>query len=164
MSEANRITGRAPPWWCPSSGDETGPLVLQRWLSKWSSRNSQGWEDEFPRKNPDWKHKKKEWLVLSGNCGEQKENTNHHYLINGDDSNVFGSFKASPKAANYNFFSICNFHLRIFLFILHLSTFLVAQTSVERKLLLEGHLHENIYFLFHAFALMLFLDVRIIWP
>lgn len=103
MSEANRITGKVPPWWCPSSGDEAGTLLLQRWLSKWSRRSSQGWEDEFPHKNTDGKQKKKEWAVLSGNC-EQKEKTNQHYLSNGDDSNLFGSLKASPKAANYKFF------------------------------------------------------------
>lgn len=75
---------------------------------------------------------------------------------------MFGSLQASPKAANYNYVI---FTWTSFLFILHLSSLLVAQTNLERKLLLKGHLHENMrVFVPLLCSHIFFLDDRIIWP
>lgn len=58
------------------------------------------------------------------------------------------------------FFFICNFHLNIFLFILCLSSLLVAQTNLERKRLLKDIYMRIWDFLFHVSALIIFFWMR----
>lgn len=161
MSEANRITGKVPPWWCPSSGDEAGTLLLQRWLSKWSSRSNQAWEDEFPHKNTDGSRSKSNELYYQAIAVSRRKT---QIIITW--SMVMIATCLAPLRLHQKrpittfFFFICNFHLNIFLFILRLSSLLVAHTNLERKRLLKDIYMRIWDFLFHISALIIFFWMR----